>query len=165
MGDFKGRALYLASVVGFCVGAAFGQTEPNAVAPKDISNPPMFVAATCQELCSAQYDTCMSGCRNISDADSAASCVRGCMRGYESCKGRCGSSYQSSKQSDANPSKPLLIAKECFATCTYRDSQGSKFLGISSGGCDSACSAASAKCSSESKSGGCSYLQCSATDC
>jgi hypothetical protein len=49
-------------------------------------------AADCQQNCSAQYDTCLKGCRSISDESQASSCVRGCMRGYEGCKRRCSSS-------------------------------------------------------------------------
>ena len=47
------------------------------------------VADSCLDACDGQYDTCQSGCRNISDTQKADECVKGCMRGYEGCKKRC----------------------------------------------------------------------------
>ena len=49
-----------------------------------------IASATCQSNCSAQYDTCVNGCRYIQDSGRASACVRGCMSGYEGCKRRCG---------------------------------------------------------------------------
>jgi hypothetical protein len=56
--------------------------------------PAGVASATCLDNCSTQYDTCLNGCRSITDTSKADSCVRGCMRGYEGCKARCGSSSE-----------------------------------------------------------------------
>lgn len=56
---------------------------------------------------------------------------------------------------------PCAISAECFAICTYRNSSGARFMGISSSGCDSACSEASSKCTGS----GCTRVSCSATNC
>ena len=52
------------------------------------------VAADCLASCDAQYTTCQSGCRNISDTKQADACVDGCFRGYEGCKKRCNTSSE-----------------------------------------------------------------------
>lgn len=56
---------------------------------------------------------------------------------------------------------PCALAAECNAICTYRNSSGTRFIGISSGGCDSACNEASSKCTGS----GCTKVSCSATNC
>jgi hypothetical protein len=55
---------------------------------------PQIASATCQSNCSAQYDTCVNGCRYIQDSGRASACVRGCMSGYEGCKRRCGNTSE-----------------------------------------------------------------------
>jgi hypothetical protein len=58
----------------------------------------------------------------------------------------------------------VQVAEECYAICTYKDSSGTRFMGMSSGGCSDACSEAESKCNSEG-SGGCSKQGCTATGC
>ena len=56
-------------------------------------------------------------------------------------------------------------ANDCYAVCTSRDSSGARFLGVSGGGCDVACSAAADKCARGGQ-GGCSQLgECQSTNC
>lgn len=45
--------------------------------------------ASCEDNCSAQQDTCMSGCSYIEDTEKQDACVRGCLRGGSSCARRC----------------------------------------------------------------------------
>jgi len=46
-------------------------------------------AQSCEDVCFAQQNTCMRGCRAISDTARQNSCVRGCLRGGTACARRC----------------------------------------------------------------------------
>jgi hypothetical protein len=43
-------------------------------------------AASCEDLCKAQKDTCMKGCSPAN----AKACVDSCLKGWEGCRKRCG---------------------------------------------------------------------------
>ena len=48
-------------------------------------NSTLATAQSCLALCNSTYDTCQKYCKTDD-------CVKGCFRGYEGCKNRCGSS-------------------------------------------------------------------------
>jgi hypothetical protein len=55
-------------------------------------------------------------------------------------------------------------AADCYATCVYTDDAGGRWIGVSSDGCDSACSQALNKCNSGGSTN-CKRDRCSQTDC
>jgi squalene cyclase len=57
-----------------------------------------------------------------------------------------------------------VSGQDCYAVCTYQGASGSKYIGISSGGCDDACTAASNKCTNNNDAP-CSKVKCTSTNC
>jgi hypothetical protein len=46
----------------------------------------------CMQQCDNTHQTCINNCASTAGTDQAKVCVDSCQRGYEGCKGRCGSS-------------------------------------------------------------------------
>jgi hypothetical protein len=61
------------------------------------------------------------------------------------------------------PEPNRVSTGECYAVCTYEGAKR-KYIGASSGGCDSACEAAEKKCR-ENRDTPCTKIRCTATDC
>lgn len=62
------------------------------------------------------------------------------------------------------PEPRFVSGDECYAVCTYEGTSKRRYIGISSGGCDSACDAAEKKCR-DNKDSPCTKTKCTATDC
>jgi hypothetical protein len=78
---------------------------------------PQATAASCLEICDAQFETCKKGCTS----GNADTCIPSCFRGYEGCKKRCGTSSENLSL----PDDAVRLGSALDGTSQWFDSDGS----------------------------------------